>query len=175
LVRSTDRTAEAVRRPEWAHPSAYQGGLLKASTAAKARITVEAHGHFWGHHEQVKARENWPQWPDYNRFSARSTGAPWPGSRSVPRTESALGSALERSEPGLGRQGSLVPLITTLVSPEGWAPFSLRRLCSARETSRAQVRAIPSCPWEPPLEVERLAKPVLLLTSYPVPGGTRCC
>jgi len=91
----------------------------------------------------------------------------------VPRTERLWQAALERSDQAC-RQGSLVPLITRLISPEGWAPFQLRRLCSAtpKHLRAAGPRANPFLPWEPPLEVERLSEShVLLLNKYPVQAG----
>lgn len=91
----------------------------------------------------------------------------------MPGAERLWRAALERSALAR-RQGSLIPLVTHLVHDASWAPFQLRRLCSPtpKHLGAAGPRVNPFLPWEPPLEVERLARShVLLLNKYPVQAG----
>jgi ATP adenylyltransferase len=92
----------------------------------------------------------------------------------VPGSEERLwGAALERS--ALARQdGSLIPLITDLIPPEGWQPFQLRRLRSRtpKHLLEPGPRPNPFLPWEQSLEVQRIGSGhVLLLNKYPVQAG----
>jgi len=147
-----------------AHPSATRGELLKASTRPTSQITVEAWS-FWAPAITRRRARTGPSCgltyqPD---SSAVLPGSPsLAGSRSCQRTERLLAGGPGAQRRGL-RQGQFSPLITRLVSPEGWAPFQLR-LASAQPrnaeniSGQAGPRANPFLPWEPPLEVERLAK-----------------
>lgn len=67
--------------------------------------------------------------------------------------------------------GALVPLHTSKVQLDGVAPFLLRRLEGSppRHLSREGPKPNPFLPWEPPLEVGRLASShALILNKYPV-------
>lgn len=67
--------------------------------------------------------------------------------------------------------GALVPLHTSVVEIEGLEPFVLRRLEGAppRHLSQKGPKPNPFLPWEPPLEIGRLASShALILNKYPV-------
>jgi ATP adenylyltransferase len=94
---------------------------------------------------------------------------PWPVSRPV-RAERLWQKALAVSESARSG-GHLVPLGTELVPLAGIAPFRLRRLTGVapKHLRPEGPKPNPFLPWEPPLEVERLASGhVLLLNKYPV-------
>jgi sulfate adenylyltransferase (ADP) / ATP adenylyltransferase len=92
----------------------------------------------------------------------------------VPESEQRLWrAALERSARAR-RDGSLKPLVTDLIPPEGWQPFQLRRLCSStpKHLLEPGPRPNPFMPWERNLEVQRIGSShVLLLNKYPVQEG----
>ncbi|MCT0199358.1 ATP adenylyltransferase [Synechococcus sp. CS-1325] len=92
----------------------------------------------------------------------------------MPGTEGRIWrAALERSAQAR-RDGSLVPLVTSLIKPDGWEPFQLRQLCSAtpKHLLEPGPRANPFLPWETSLEVQRLGDShLLLLNKYPVQPG----
>ena len=72
------------------------------------------------------------------------------------------------------RDGSLIPLETDLIAPEGWEPFQLRRLRSRtpKHLLEPGPRPNPFLPWEPRLEVQRIdPNHLLLLNKYPVEAG----
>ncbi|MBU6354128.1 MAG: ATP adenylyltransferase [Cyanobacteria bacterium REEB498] len=80
---------------------------------------------------------------------------------------------LERSQRALAR-GALVPLATERVEQPGQGPFVLRRLLSAtpKHLRSAGPKPNPFLPWDPDLEVERLADThLVLLNKYPVQEG----
>lgn len=80
---------------------------------------------------------------------------------------------LERSQRALAR-GALVPLATERVEHPGQGPFVLRRLLSAtpKHLRSAGPKPNPFLPWDPDLEVERLADThLVLLNKYPVQEG----
>lgn len=80
---------------------------------------------------------------------------------------------LERSQRALAR-GALVPLATERVEQPGLDPFVLRRLLSAtpKHLRSAGPKPNPFLPWDPDLEVERLADThLVLLNKYPVQEG----
>jgi len=80
---------------------------------------------------------------------------------------------LERSQRALAR-GALVPLATERVEQPGQGPFVLRRLVSAtpKHLRSAGPKPNPFLPWDPDLEVERLADThLVLLNKYPVQEG----
>ncbi|MFM7085911.1 MAG: ATP adenylyltransferase [Cyanobium sp.] len=86
------------------------------------------------------------------------------------RAEHHWRRALEVSDQAL-RQNALVPLRTQLLSVPELEPFVLRELVSRppRHLGAAGPRPNPFLPWDPPLEVARLATGhVLLLNKYPV-------
>jgi ATP adenylyltransferase len=92
----------------------------------------------------------------------------------VPGSEERLWhAALERSAQAR-QDGSLIPLITDLIPPEGWQPFQLRRLRSStpKHLLEPGPRPNPFQPWEPNLEVRQIGSGhVLLLNKYPVQAG----
>ena len=68
-------------------------------------------------------------------------------------------------------QGALVPLETRELQLEGTAPFVVRRLEGAppRHLASKGPKPNPFLPWEPPLEIGRLASShALILNKYPV-------
>ncbi len=89
------------------------------------------------------------------------------------RTERIWVEALERGRHAL-KSGSLVPLETELIPPQGWEPFQLRRLLSATPRHlRAQgPKPNPFRPWDSPLQVRLLGhRHLVLLNKYPVQAG----
>lgn len=81
--------------------------------------------------------------------------------------------ALERSGQAQAN-GALVPLSTELLRYPELEPFSLRRLLSRTPTHlrAGGPKPNPFLPWEPELEVRRLAdQHVVLLNKYPVQPG----
>ncbi|WP_094553909.1 ATP adenylyltransferase [Synechococcus sp. 1G10] len=89
------------------------------------------------------------------------------------RTERIWAEALERGRLAL-KSGSLVPLETELIPPQGWEPFQLRRLLSATPKHlRAQgPKPNPFRPWDSPLQVRLLGRRhLVLLNKYPVQAG----
>ncbi|MEB3324309.1 MAG: ATP adenylyltransferase [Cyanobacteriota bacterium] len=69
------------------------------------------------------------------------------------------------------KTGALVPLQTSEIQLEGLAPFLLRRLegWPPRHLGVQGPKPNPFLPWEPPLEVGRIATShVLILNKYPV-------
>jgi len=109
-----------------AHPQ-LPGGMLKSSTRQQPESPVERPAwSFWRQHDQEGAQCKLAlQWPDLQPDSSRyyQGSLPWPGLQTVPRTE-RLCQAPWSGATRLCRQGSLVPLITRFVSPEGWLRFS---------------------------------------------------
>jgi ATP adenylyltransferase len=91
----------------------------------------------------------------------------------VERAERFWAEALERSRHALGT-GSLVPLETELIPPQGWEPFHLRRLLSAtpKHLGAQGPKPNPFRPWDPHLQVRLLGpRHLLLLNKYPVQAG----
>ncbi|WP_411870886.1 ATP adenylyltransferase [Vulcanococcus limneticus] len=91
----------------------------------------------------------------------------------APRHETYWQAALARSASALAN-GALVPLATELVSPGAWEPFLVRRLVSAtpKHLRGSGPRPNPFLPWDPRLEVTRLAdRHLLLLNKFPVQQG----
>lgn len=89
------------------------------------------------------------------------------------RAEQYWHRALERSRVAQ-RSGALVPLATEVVDLPGVEPFVLRRLLSRtpKHLRRGGPKPNPFLPWEPALEVDRLASGhVALLNKYPVQPG----
>lgn len=89
------------------------------------------------------------------------------------RAERIWKEALERSSQALDL-GALVPLSTEPLDVPQLTPFSLRRLLSRtpRHLRGGGPKPNPFLPWEPQLEVRRLAdQHVVLLNKYPVQPG----
>ncbi|MFO8236888.1 MAG: ATP adenylyltransferase [Prochlorococcaceae cyanobacterium] len=89
------------------------------------------------------------------------------------RAEQIWLEALERSRQAEG-DGALVPLRTEALSCPQLEPFTLRRLLSRtpKHLRGGGPRPNPFLPWEPELEVRRLAdRHVVLLNKYPVQPG----
>jgi len=91
----------------------------------------------------------------------------------VERAERIWAEALERSREALG-SGSLVPLETELLPPQGWEPFQLRRLLSAtpKHLRPQGPKPNPFRPWDSSLQVRLLGqRHLVLLNKYPVQAG----
>ncbi|MCP9887211.1 ATP adenylyltransferase [Cyanobium sp. ATX 6A2] len=89
------------------------------------------------------------------------------------RAERIWQEALERSRQARG-DGALVPLRTETLTYAELEPFSLRRLLSRapKHLRGGGPKPNPFLPWEPELEVRRLAdQHVVLLNKYPVQPG----
>lgn len=89
------------------------------------------------------------------------------------RAERIWSEALERSRGAL-EGGSLVPLETEWIPPQGWEPFHLRRLLSAtpKHLRASGPKPNPFHPWDPQLQVRLLGDShLLLLNKYPVQAG----